>query len=101
MRGTKMANETVHATLVQMLHRYATQRGEILGKIQGCRERLFDATANLKRAEEADRRAVYDDDQLVRKMRELTAYYNSLPAGQRPQAIIEEQAQMGREQLET
>lgn len=96
-----MPNDTVLATLNEMLHRYAANRGAILGRIQDCRELVFKATANLKRAEEADRRAIYDDDQLVLKMRELTAYYNSLPEGRRPQAILEQQAQMGRDQLET
>lgn len=96
-----MPNESVLATLNEMLLRYAANRASILGRIQDCRELVFDATANLKRAEEADRRAIYDDDQLVLKMRGLTAYYNSLPEGQRPQAILEQQAQMGREQLET
>lgn len=96
-----MPNESVLATLNEMLLRYAANRASIFGRIQDCRELVFDATANLKRAEEADRRAIYDDDQLVLKMRGLTAYYNSLPEGQRPQAILEQQAEMGREQLET
>jgi hypothetical protein len=99
-RASQMPNETVHATLVQVLHRYAAQRGQILGKIQNCRMLLSDAEINLKRAQGAERKAVYDDDQLTLKMRELTAYYNSLPEP-RPQAILEQNAELGREQLQT
>lgn len=95
-----MANETVWATLNQMLHRYAAQRGEILGKIQYFRMLLGDAETNLKRAQEAERRAIYEDDQLILKMQELTAYYNSLPEP-RPQALLEQSAELSRNQLET
>ena len=96
-----MANETVLATLNQALYRYAAERAQILGRIQDCRTLVFDAIAGLKRAEEADRRAIYEDDQLVLKIRELTAHHNNLPENERPEAILEQQAQMRREQLET
>jgi hypothetical protein len=97
-----MSNETVRTTLNQMLYKYAAQRGDILGKIQDSRIVLDDAEANLKRAHEDDRRAIHDDDQLVIKMRDLMAYYNSLPNDPpRPQALLEQHAEMGREQLGT
>ncbi len=97
-----MANESVRATLNQALNEYALERGRILGRIQDCNEALFDAESNHKRASEAERKAIFEDDELVRRMRELTAYYNSLPTDPpRPQALLEQQAKMGREQVET
>jgi hypothetical protein len=96
-----MANETARATLTQMLYKYAGQRGNILSRIQGCRDRVSDAEANYRRAQDAEREAIYDDDQLMAKKRALIAYYNSLPTGQRPQAILEQDAEMARQQLET
>jgi hypothetical protein len=97
-----MSDETVRTTLNQMLYKYAAQRGDILGKIQDCRIVLDDAEANLKRAHEDDRRAIHDDDQLVTKMRDLMACYNSLPNDPpRPQALLEQHAELGREQLGT
>jgi hypothetical protein len=97
-----MANETVRATLTKMLTKYAAERAEILGKSQDCRLMLGDAEANLKRAREADQRAIQEDDQLIAESRKLTAYYNSLPTDPpRPQALLEQQAEMSRNQLET
>jgi len=97
-----MANDSLRATLNQMLNKYALQRGVILGKVQDCRDALFDAETNHKRAAEAERGAIFEDDELTRKMRELTAHYNSLPIDPpRPQALLEQQADMGREQVET
>jgi len=97
-----MANETIRATLSQMLTRYAAQRANILGRMQDCRGFLFNAESNLKQAREAERRAVFEDDELTRKMRELMVYYNSLPIDPpRPQALLEEHAEIGREQVQT
>jgi hypothetical protein len=97
-----MANESLRATLNQALSEYALERGRILGKVQDCREALFDAESNHKRASEAERKAVFEDDELVRKMRELLSHYNSLPIDPpRPRALLEQHEKMGTEQLQT
>lgn len=94
-----MVNESVRTTLTLALNEYALQRGRIFGRIQNCRDALFDAENNLKRAQEADRSATFADDEQMRKMRELLDYYNSLPEP-RPQALLEQHAAMGRTQIE-
>ena len=97
-----MSSESLLSTLNRGLNNYALERGRIFGRIDDRKEALFDAEENLKRAQEAERGAVFADDELIRKMRELTAYYNSLSTDPpRPQALLEQQTEMGREQVQT
>jgi hypothetical protein len=95
-----MANEPLRATLSQAVRNYALERGRIFGRIQECCNLLFDAETNFKRVQDAERSAELADDEQVKKMRELMDYYNTRPEP-RPQALLEQHAQMSAEQLDT
>ena len=84
-----MSNESLRATLNQALNEYALERRRILGKIQNCRNASFDVETNLKRAQEAERQAIFADDETTRKANEVLDHYNSLPEP-RPQALLEQ-----------
>ncbi len=87
-----MPNETLLATLNETLREITEQRKQHQQDMALAEGDVSRRTIALQNAKAREEQADFKDRDLRAKIRELTDHYNSLPEGQRPQAIREDRA---------
>lgn len=94
-----MQRNTVLATLNEVLRELTEKQEQSNSTVVDYRNAVESAHANLQVAKDGQKRAIYEDEQLKKKQKELIDYINGLT--EKPQALVDKINTLGANQVET